>query len=67
MRKGNEKRMTLTRDYKHEYELRRKNRKRLVCEIDREKAQKFEDILKTQNITFSNWITDKINDHIKEA
>jgi len=59
--------MSITRDYKHEYELRRKNRKRLVCEIDREKALQFEALLKDQNITFSNWITDKINDHIKEA
>ena len=59
--------MSITRDYKHEYELRRKNRKRLVCEIDREKALQFETLLKDQNITFSNWITDKINDHIKEA
>jgi len=59
--------MSITRDYKHEYEIRRKNRKRLVCEIDREKALQFEALLKDQNITFSNWITDKINDHIKEA
>lgn len=59
--------MSITRDYKHEYELRRKNRKRLVCEIDREKAQQFEAMLKSQNITFSNWISEKINDHIKEA
>jgi len=59
--------MSITRDYKHEYELRRKNRKRLVCEIDREKALQFETLLKDQNITFSNWIMDKINDHIKEA
>jgi len=59
--------MSITRDYKHEYEIRRKNRKRLVCEIDREKALQFEALLKDQNITFSNWIMDKINDHIKEA
>ena len=45
--------MSITRDYKHEYELRRKNRKRLVCEIDREKALQFEAMLKSQNITFS--------------
>ena len=57
----------MTRDYKHEYELRRKNRKRLVCEIDKEKALQFEAILKNQNITFSNWISEKISDHIKEA
>ena len=59
--------MSMTRDYKHEYELRRKNRKRLVCEIDKEKALQFEAILKSQNITFSNWISEKISDHIKEA
>jgi hypothetical protein len=59
--------MSVTRDYKHEYELRRKNRKRLVAEIDRDQAQKFEAMLKSQNITFSNWINEKINDHIKEA
>jgi hypothetical protein len=59
--------MTITRDYKHEYELRRKSRKRLVAEIDREKALQFEAVLKSQNMTFSNWISEKINDHIKEA
>lgn len=59
--------MSITRDYKYEYELRRKNRKRLVCEIDKEKALQFEAILKDQNITFSNWINEKISDHIKEA
>lgn len=59
--------MSITRDYRHEHELRKKSRKRLVAEIDKEKAQKFEAMLKSQNITFSNWITDKINDHIKEA
>ena len=59
--------MSITRDYKHEYELRRKSRKRLVAEIDREKALQFEAVLKSQNMTFSNWINEKINDHIKEA
>jgi len=59
--------MSMTRDYKHEYELRRKNRKRLVCEIDRKKALQFETILKNQNMTFSNWVTNKINDQISEV
>jgi hypothetical protein len=59
--------MTITRDYKHEHELRKRNKKRLVVDIDKEKAQKFETVLKNQNITFSNWIQAKINDHIKEA
>lgn len=59
--------MNITRDYKHEYELRKKSKKRLIAEIEKEKAQKFETMLKSQNITFSNWINEKINDHIKEA
>ena len=61
------KHMTITRDYKHEYELRRKNKKRMIAEIEKEQAKKFEAILKSQNITFSNWISEKISDHIKEA
>ena len=59
--------MSITRNYKHEYELRRKNKKRMIAEIEKEQAKKFEAILKSQNITFSNWINEKISDHIKEA
>ena len=59
--------MSITRDYRHEYELRRKSKKRLIAEIEKEKAQKFEAVLKSQNMTFSNWINEKINDHISEV
>jgi hypothetical protein len=59
--------MTITRDYKHEHQLRKKNRKRLVADIDKEKAQALENMLKSENMTFSNWINNKINDFIKEA
>jgi hypothetical protein len=59
--------MSITRDYKHEHELRKQRKKRLVVDLDREKAQAFEAMLKSQNITFSNWIQAKINDHIKKA
>jgi hypothetical protein len=56
-----------TRDYSHEYQLRKRNKKRMIAEIEKEKALLFEAILKEQNITFSNWINKKINDHIDKA
>ena len=55
------------RDYKREYELRLKRRKRLVAEIDREKTIQFEAMLKRNNLTYSNWLNNKINDYINEA
>ena len=36
------------RDHAHEYQLRAKKKKRLVCEMDKEKAQDFEAMLKDQ-------------------
>jgi hypothetical protein len=56
-----------TRDYSHEYKLRKKSKKRMIAEIEKEKALLFEAMLKEQNITFSNWINKKINDHISEV
>lgn len=57
----------LIRDYAYEHQLRTKKKKRLVYEMDKEKAQVFEALLKSQDITFSKWMKDQINDYMKEA
>ena len=55
------------RDYKKEHQNRMKSRKRLVVELEKEKALKFEAVLKDHEITFSYWINEQINNFIKEA
>lgn len=59
--------MNISRDYKKEHLNRMKNKKRLVVEIEREKAEKFEALLKDHETTYTNWINNHINDFIKEA
>jgi hypothetical protein len=58
---------SLIRDYAHEHQLRAEKKKRFVCDIEKEQAQNFEAMLKAENITFSKWIKDQINDYMKEA
>lgn len=55
------------RDHAHEYKLRAKKKKRLVCEMDKEKAQVFEAMLKDQGTNFSKWLKEEINEYMKEA
>ena len=55
------------RDHAHEYKLRAKKKKRLVCEMDKEKAQNFEAVLKDQGTNFSKWLKEEINKYMKEA
>lgn len=55
------------RDHAHEYQLRAKKKKRLVCEMDKEKAQVFEAMLKDQGTNFSKWLKEEINEYMKEA
>jgi hypothetical protein len=55
------------RNYSKEHQDRMKHKKRLVVEIERTQAQKFEAILKDHDITFSNWVKNQINEFMKEA
>ena len=52
-------------NYSKEHQNRMKNKKRLVVELDREHAKKFEDVLKDHDISFSNWVKNQINEYIK--
>lgn len=56
-----------TRDYSHEHKIRSTKKKRLVCDVNKIKAEKFDAMLKINNITFSKWLHEKINEYIKEA
>jgi hypothetical protein len=58
---------SLIRDYAYEHQLRTKKKKRFVCDIEKEKAQEFEALLKSQDITFSKWMKEQISEYIKEA
>lgn len=58
---------SLIRDFSYEHQLRKEKKKRFVCEIEKEKARDFEAMLKRENITFSAWIKNHINDYIKEG
>lgn len=55
------------RDHAHEYQLRVKKKKRLVCEMDKEKAQTFQTVLKNNQTTFSDWLHERIDEYMKEA
>jgi hypothetical protein len=55
------------RDYRKEHQNRMKSRKRLVVELEKEKAQKLEAVLKDHEMTFSYWINKEINNFISEG
>lgn len=53
-----------TRDYKHEYEIRRKRNKRLHADMNRKKVEAFQSILDKRGQTFSNWLEGKIDNEL---
>ena len=57
----------LIRDYAYEHKIRAKKKKRFACDIEKEKAQVFEALLKSQDLSFSKWIKERINDYMKEG
>jgi hypothetical protein len=54
------------RNYSKEHQDRMKSRKRLIAEIEREKAQTFQALLRDHDTTFSYWINERINEYIKD-
>ena len=54
------------RDYSKEHKLRSTRQKRLVCDIDRLKAERFQAILKNNDTTFSDWLNNHINEYMEE-
>lgn len=56
-----------TRNYSHEHKIRSIKKRRLVCDVEKIKAEQFDAMLKNNDITFSKWLHDRINEYIKEA
>jgi len=56
----------LIRDYAYEHQLRTKKKKRFACDIEKNKAHEFEALLKSQDITFSTWIKQRINEYMEK-
>lgn len=55
------------RDYKTEHERRSQVKKRVLCDLDRIKAEQFETALKEDETTFSNWLNARIDEYLKKA
>lgn len=55
------------RDYKHEYRLRQKRNKRLHADLDRNKAEQFQEYLLKNDISFVRWLDEKIDEELKRA
>ena len=54
-----------TRNYTHEYNLRKKKNKRLHADMKNvELVEEFQQILKNKNITFVKWLEQKIKEEI---
>lgn len=56
----------LIRDYAHEHKIRANKKKRFACDIEKNKAHEFEALLKSQDITFSTWIKQRINEYMEK-
>jgi hypothetical protein len=55
-----------TRDYSHEHKIRSLKKKRLICDMNKEKVEQFNAILKQNDITFSKWLHEKIDEYIEK-
>lgn len=49
------------RDYKHETILRKKRTKRLMVDVNKNKAEKLLEALSAQNITLASWMNSQID------
>ena len=56
---------TKARDYKHEYKIRQKRNKRLHADLERDKAEAFQDYLQSQGLTFIRWLDNKIDEELR--
>lgn len=58
--------MTRQRDYRHEYQLVKRNKKRLVSDLDRARVDALQDLLRSNGKTYSQWLKEKIDNDLKE-
>lgn len=54
------------RDFKKETEWRKNKYKRLVADVDKDIANKFQEQLKKDNIKFSDWIKENIKNYLEK-
>jgi hypothetical protein len=57
--------LTRIRNYQKEHEFKKENKKRLIAELEKEKAIAFLNELKSKNITYSAWLNMKIDEELK--
>lgn len=55
----------MTRDYKKEYQRRKKTQGRLLADIDRDLASRFRSYLQKQDRTYASWLTAKIKEELE--
>lgn len=56
---------TKERDYSHEYNLRKKQNKRIHADMRTEIVDKFREHLQNNNLTFVKWLEQKIDEEMK--
>jgi hypothetical protein len=56
--------MKTERDYSHEHKVRKERKKRIHADIDRYQIDKFREFLKNNNVTFTTWLVNKMNEEI---
>lgn len=54
------------RDYSHEHKIRSLKKKRLICDMDKIKVEQFNEILKENNMTYSKWLNERIDEYLKK-
>jgi hypothetical protein len=59
--------MERIRDYKHEYELRRKRTKRLFADMNKDKADAIKQHLDERGQTFVSWLENQIDKELKRG
>ena len=52
------------RNYKHEYEIRKKRDKRIYADIDKNKVDAIKSHLKGRGLSFAKWLTKQIDNEI---
>lgn len=55
------------RDIKKESEWRKTKYKRFVVDVDKETAEEFQEKLKKENITYSDWVKQHIQKFLKKV
>lgn len=55
------------RDYKKEHERRKERHKRLIADIDKNKVESFQTLLKGQDMTYTAWLITMIDKELSKV